>query len=75
MPSKARMTCCCRPMTSSAGSWRSQTETDLADANGSVVSLLVVRNSNMGEVGAGPGGIRAPRERLPGDGRQTNLDL
>ena len=46
--SKARMTCCWRPMTSSAGNWRSHTATDFADASGSAISFAPdVKKPNM----------------------------
>ncbi len=50
--SNARMTCCWRPMTSSAGSWRSHADTDFAETSGSAISLVPgVRKLNMGYVG------------------------
>src|SRR5215470_6231903 len=46
--SNARITCCWRPMTSSAGNSRSQAETALADASGSERSLVLdVKKPNM----------------------------
>src|SRR5438034_10958388 len=47
------MTFCCRPMTSSAGSCRSQAAADLAFCSGSELSLVCgVRNPNIDLAGA-----------------------
>ncbi len=46
--SKARITCCWRPMTSSAGNCRSHAETALGEASGSIDSLVPeVKKPNM----------------------------
>jgi hypothetical protein len=64
MPSNARMTCCCRPITSSAGSCFSQADVARALTSGSAASLCCeVRKLNIRVVSGSRAGTVPARER------------